>query len=187
MKNQYLTHILETLDRITTEYKRDISGLSSTQLNWKPDSKSWSVGQCIDHVITTNKQYFTIFESLINGTKPSNFWEKVPFLPGLLGKYLITATQAEITKKGPTVPVFEPSTSMIPADILDHFFENQKILIEWIKKSDRFDHEKTILTSPAAKFIVYSLHDVCIILSGHEERHLNQARNVMKLKGFPQQ
>ena len=139
----------------------------------------------MDHIITTNKLYFTIFESLLNRTKPSNFWEKVPFLPGFFGNFLINTTKPIIDKKNKTVPEFEPSKSEIPDDILNTFFENQKVLIDWIKRSDSVDHEKTIVTSPAAKFITYSLHDVCIILSGHEERHLNQARNVMKLDGFP--
>ena len=85
------------------------------------------------------------------------------------------------------IGIFEPSTSTIPDNILNRFFDNQKQLIEWINKSDSFDHQKTILTSPVAKFVVYSLHDVCIILSGHEERHLNQARNVMNMVGFPKQ
>jgi DinB superfamily len=185
MKNQYLTEILQTLDRNRNEYQQELASLNSEQLNWKPDAENWSVGQCIDHVITTNKQYFKIFESLLNGTKSSNFWEKVPFLPGFFGNFLIKVTQPEITKKNPTVPVFEPSKSEIPEDILNTFFETHKELVEWIKKSDSVDHQKTIVTSPAAKFVVYSLHDVCIILSGHEERHLNQSRNVMKMQGFP--
>ncbi len=185
MKNTYLSDILNTLDRMTSEYKRDLGGLNTEQLNWKPNSESWSVGQCVDHIITSNRLYFDIFESLLDGTKPSNFWEKIPFLPGLFGKLLINTTKPVIDKKNKTVPVFEPSKSHIPGNILDIFFETQKELIEYIKKSDVHDHKKTIVTSPATKIITYSLHDVCIILSGHEERHLNQARNVMKMEGFP--
>lgn len=185
MKNSYLSEVLSTLDRMTFEYKRDLGPLNPEQLNWKPNSDSWSVGQCVDHIIRTNELYFSIFESLLNGTKPSNFWEKMPFLPSFFGKFLIKITQPVIDKKNKTVPVFEPSKSEITGDILNTFYENQKALIDWIKRSDSVDHEKTIVTSPATKIITYSLHDVCIILSGHEERHLNQARNVMKMDGFP--
>ncbi len=186
MKNEYLDGILQTLYRMNGEYEKEFRPLSSEQLNWKPDSVSWSVGQCIDHVITTNRSYFGIFESLIAGTKPFNFWEKIPFLPSFFGKMLISSTKPVVDKKFRTVPGFEPSKSGIPANILNTFFETQKELIDWIEKSDAFDHEKTIITSPATKVITYSLRDLCVILSGHEERHLNQARNVMKLDGFPQ-
>ena len=65
MKNAYLIDVLKTLDRMTSEYQRDLGQLSSTQLNWKPDPKSWSVGQCIDHVIVTNELYFSIFASTV--------------------------------------------------------------------------------------------------------------------------
>lgn len=174
-----------TFDRMTGEYEKEIGPLNSEQLNWKPNAASWSVGQCVDHVIITNKLYFIIFDTLLNGTKPSNFWEKVPFLPGFFGSFLIKTTQPIINKKNKTLPVFEPSKSEIRDDIINTFFENQKVLIDYMKRSDSVDHENTIVTSPATKIITYSLHDVCIILSGHEERHLNQARNVMELDGFP--
>ena len=185
MKNTYLVDVLSTLDRVAGEYEKEISPLNSTQLNWKPNPKSWSVGQCVDHVITTNNLYFTIFEKLLSGKKEFNFWEKVPFLPGFFGKFLINVTKPQIDKKNKTLPVFEPSKSEIPDDILASFSENHKQLIEWIKKSDQVDHFKTIVTSPASKLITYNLHDVCIILSGHGERHLNQARNIMKMERFP--
>ena len=184
MKNVYLTDILETLNRMTSEYN-DLVPLNNEQLNWKSNPDSWSVGQCVDHIITTNRLYFKIFESLLDGSKPSNFWEKFPFFPGLFGKLIINSTKPVIDKKNKTVPVFEPSKSEISDDILNTFFETQKVLIDWIQKSDSVDHNNTIVTSPASKFITYSLHDVCQILAGHEERHLNQAGNVMKMKGFP--
>ena len=139
----------------------------------------------MDHVITSNRLYFDIFESLFDGTKPFNIWEKIPFLPAFFGKMIINSTKPIPDKKYKTVTVFEPCKSHVPGNILDIFFETQKELIELIKKSDSLDHKKTIVTSPATKIITYSLHDVCIILSGHEERHLNQARNVMEMEGFP--
>lgn len=185
MKNAYLSEVLSTLDRMTNEYEKELGTLNAAQLNWKPNPTSWSVGQCVDHIVTTNRLYFKIFDTLLNGTKSSNFWEKVPFLPSFFGKFLIKTTQPIIDKKNKTLKVFEPSKSEIPNDILNTFYGNQKVLIDYVKRSDSVDHENTIVTSPATKIITYSLHDVCIILSGHEERHLNQARNVMKLDGFP--
>ena len=185
MKNAYLTDILLTLDHMTSAYDQELSGLHSEQLNWKPNPTSWSVGQCVDHVITSNRLYFDMFESLLDGTKPFNIWEKIPFLPALFGKLIIDSTKPISDKKHKTVPVFEPSKSQIPGNILDIFLETQKELIKFIRRSDTIDHKKTIVTSPASKFITYSLRDVCIILSGHEERHLNQARNVMETEGFP--
>lgn len=185
MKNEYLSGILQTFERMNAEYKKEFGALTTQQLNWKPNPDKWSVGQCIDHIITSNRLYFKIFESLLDGTKPSNLWEKIPFLPGFFGKMLINTTKPIPEKAYKTVPVFEPSKSAVPGDILTTFLETQKELVDLIKKTDTLDHKTTIITSPATKVITYSLHDLCIILSGHEERHLNQARNVMKMAGFP--
>ena len=81
---------------MTGEYEKEIGPLYSEQLNWKPNPTSWSVGQCVDHIVTTNRLYFNIFDALLNGTKSSNFWEKVPFLPGFFGKFLINTTKPVI-------------------------------------------------------------------------------------------
>ena len=54
-----------------------------------------------------------------------------------------------------------------------------------ILKIDHLNHDKTIMSSPVSNMVVYSLKNACTILANHEERHYNQAMNVMNLKEFP--
>ena len=36
--------------------------LSESQINWKPSLGNWSIAECVDHLIVTNKLYLKEFE-----------------------------------------------------------------------------------------------------------------------------
>ncbi|MEO1518516.1 MAG: DinB family protein [Bacteroidota bacterium] len=187
MKNTYVDPLIEYGHKINADIKEELGVLSPEQFNWKPAPDSWSAGQCVDHLKTTLAQYEPIFAALLEDRKPSNFWEKVPFLPGMWGGMLKSFTQPDIKRKIKTVPVFEPTKSEVLLSVIDAFIERQQGLFNSMRQLDGLDHAKTIVTSPASQFITYSLKDAFAILCMHPERHLNQARNVLKMSAFPQQ
>lgn len=51
--------------------------------------------------------------------------------------------------------------------------------------SENIDLEKTIITSPVAAFVTYSVLDGYRIIVRHGQRHLAQAKRVMEVEGFP--
>ena len=67
----YLTAKLPALitaaNNIAAETKATFGRLTPTQLNWKPSAERWSVAQCFDHLLTTNKGYFPPIEGVIAG------------------------------------------------------------------------------------------------------------------------
>lgn len=65
--------------------------LDAAQFNWCPSEGQWSVAQCLDHLVTANTPYLTIFHSIAEGTKTTTFWERLPVLPGVWGKMLVNA------------------------------------------------------------------------------------------------
>jgi hypothetical protein len=50
---------------------------------------------------------------------------------------------------------------------------------------DSLDLAKTIITSPLASFVTYSLDDALTFVPMHCERHFNQAKRVSEAAGFP--
>ena len=48
------------LDKITEHFVADFGSLSAEQLNWKPNSQTWSIAQNIDHLIVVNQTYYPI-------------------------------------------------------------------------------------------------------------------------------
>jgi DinB superfamily len=184
-KNTYLAPILADGALLPDQFRAAFAQLSPAQLNWKPNAETWSVGECIDHLIVTNRSYFAQLEAIARGDKYISFWEKLPLFHGMWGRMLLKATTEQVVKKAKSPGPFAPTRSTVPATIVEEFCTQQAALIDKIAKTDVVDHEKALITSPAASFITYSLHDGVVIVFQHERRHFLQAKAVMGRAEFP--
>lgn len=181
-----IDHMVTDLEHVTRSSEAAFRRLSKEQLNWKPSSESWSIGQCLDHLITINRLYFPLFESLTTGQTRPTLWERHSPLSGFLGKTLIRSLSPEQSKKTKTSPKAEPSVSVIDAEIVDRFVQHQTELIGHLRAIPQsVDLKRTIITSPLLRWVTYSLDDCMTILVVHEKRHFLQAQRVMEAAGFP--
>jgi hypothetical protein len=179
-----LADLISAANDVASEAERVFGGLSVAQLNWKPSSDRWSVAQCFDHLITTNTGYFPVVENALAG-KRRTFWESLPLLPGLTGKMLIKSLDPASTRKIKAPKKFQPARSDIRASVIDDFVANQAQVVEKMQASERLDLERTIVTSPIAAPITYSLMDAFRIIVVHERRHFQQAKRVTEDRAFP--
>ena len=184
---------MSRIDQVTKELKTvadnamaTFGGLSTEQLSWKPDAKSWSVAQCFDHLMVTHSLYFPLFEQLASGDVKMSFWENYSPFSGFFGRFLIRGLDPKNLKPMKTTAKASPSSSEIGGDIIRRFCDHQLELIAAIKKlSDSIDPAKTIITSPLLGAITYSLDDAFTFVPMHCERHFNQAKRVTEAAGFP--
>jgi len=183
--NDRIAKITGEIDAIAQDAATTFGGLGRDQLNWKPATKSWSVAQCIDHLMTINSMYFPLFERMRSNDMSNTFWERYSPLSGFFGRYLIKTLSPEYPKKMKTTRKAYPSASDLDGTIISQFGEHQRQLGEHIRQiSPEVDLQKTIITSPLLGFVTYSLDDTLTILTVHERRHLLQARRVMETDGF---
>lgn len=182
---QTIPEIAAEIEKIKIKAQSDFSHLNVEQLNWKPNAKSWSVGQCLDHLATSASLYEPIFKELVNKNRPANFWRSVPLLPSLFGKMLLNTVKPERDRKNKTVPVFKPSQSEINLDVIEQLHTQLDTFSELAQQLGDYNLKKTIITSPAAKFVNYSLLDALNIVTIHNYRHFNQAKEVMAMEDFP--
>lgn len=182
-----INHIVNELEQVAVGVQATFGSLSGPQLNWKPAPRNWSVAQCLDHLITINRLYFPLLESLQAGAAKPTAWERFSPFSGLLGRMLITTLSPDNPKKTKTSPKAEPSASDIGEAIVEHFAQHQAELIGHIRAlPPDIDRTKTIVTSPLLSWVTYSLDDCLTILTVHEQRHVQQARRVTQTEGFPE-
>ena len=179
-----LPSLIAEANSVASEAKSTFGHLTASQLNWKPSADRWSVAQCFDHLLTANKDYLPIFESVLAGKKPT-LWEKMPVLPGLAGKLMIKSLDPASTRKLKAPKSFEPAQSDIRASVIDDFVDQQRQIVEKMKATEHLDLEKIVITSPALAAITYSLMDAYRIIVVHEQRHFQQAKRVTEERGFP--
>ena len=183
--NDGLSSLIAAADNIAAEAQQTFGDLTAQQLNWKPNAESWSIGQCFDHLMTANESYFPIIEQIIKGEKPRTFWESLPVLPTFFGWMLIKYLSPESTKKLKAPDVFKPSSSDIDPNIINNFVRQQNQLTFLMRQTAELDLRRTKITSPALRFVTYSLIDAYTIIVVHEKRHSQQARKVLNAEGFP--
>src|SRR6185436_9926059 len=109
MKAERISTVVKDLEAISDEARTTFGGLTGEQLNWKQSEKSWSVAQCLEHLITINGLYFPVFEKLRSPDVKNTFWEKYSPLSGFCGRYLTNALEPENPNKMKTSRKAYPS------------------------------------------------------------------------------
>ncbi len=180
-----LAGLVKQIETIAVDAERVFGKLSPAQLNWKPSAERWSVGQCFDHLISSNHGYLPIFDSVLAGQKRSSVWQKMPLLPGMWGSLLIKYLDPASTRKIKAPKKFEPAQSDIKGSIIHDFVAQQAAITEKMKATANLDPERIVITSPALSFVAYSLMDAYRIIAVHERRHFQQAQRVTEESGFP--
>jgi hypothetical protein len=181
-----LPDLITEANNIAAETKSTFGPLTAAQLNWKPSAERWSVAQCFEHLVTSNKGFFPRVDGVIAGIKPT-FWQRMPVIPGLAGKLLIKSLDPKSTRKIKAPKKFQPAQSDISASVLDDFVDQQAKIVEKMKATEHLDLDKIIITSPVAAAITYSMMDAYRVIVVHERRHFEQARRVTEEAAFPRQ
>jgi hypothetical protein len=170
------------LDEITSLFRSEFGALSSEQLNWKPDGKTWSVGQNIDHLMVINDTYIPVIQSVRNNTYKLPWSGKFSFLVKFFGNFILKSVQPDRKNRIKTFPMWEPTQSSIPTNVIDNFAAHQERFKELIISSQDLVTRNVVISSPANKNIVYTLATAFDIIVAHERRHLEQAREVLRLQ-----
>lgn len=83
-----LLTLLREIDANREEAVALASGLTPTQLWWRPEEGRWSVGGCLDHLVRAGEAYLVVLDEAIDAG-----WEKrrtghPPFRRSLLGRWI---------------------------------------------------------------------------------------------------
>jgi hypothetical protein len=170
-----------TLNDISRQSLSEFGSLTSEQLNWKPNPNTWSIAQNLDHLIVVNETYYPVLASLKAGTYRTPFIARIGFVVSFFGKTILKAVQPDRKKKMKTFPIWEPTKSNVIGDILNRFQNHQNELIQKIEDAKVLVGKGIVISSPANKSIVYKLETAFDIIVSHEQRHLEQAKEILQL------
>jgi hypothetical protein len=173
------------LQRLSEDAARVFGRLSPAQLNWKPSAEQWSVGQCFDHLITTNASFFPDMERVAAGEHRNTLWARVSPLSGFFGRFILGALDPEKGRKIKAPRAFLPAASDVDADVVGRFVGNLSEVSARMRATEGVDLGRTVITSPAMGLVTYTLLDAYRIFVAHGRKHFEQARRVTEAAGFP--
>ena len=171
----------DEITEITGQFIDNFKSLNEEQMNLKPNSKSWSIGQVIEHLIKTTENYSKIPIKIRCQDFNPSILTHISFLPKLYGRMLLKYVEPERKRKINTFKIFEPEKSDIDINILSEFEDSQNKLHSFIDENLDLVSNSAIIPSPISNHIFYHFDTVIDILINHQKRHLNQALNVLEL------
>jgi len=182
--SERINYVTTELKKIAEDARTTFGALSSEQLNWKPAAESWSIAQCLDHLIKTNEQFYPEFEKLASGNRKNTFWQNYSPFTGMGGRFLVNAVMNDSKKvKAPSQAIVPPSD--LPGDIVEQFARNLEDVCSKVEACGSADPKKTVVTSPFLAVMTYRLDDAYSVLVEHSKRHIRQAKRVMEAERFP--
>jgi hypothetical protein len=180
-----LAEVRAGLEEIARDAHTTFGGFEARLLNWRPDSTRWSVAQCFDHLLTANQLIRRGAEQALDVTVPRTVWQRLPLWPGVVGRMLIRSQGPDATRKFTAPTRARPVTSDVPVDIIQRFVDQQRDAAGWLGTLDEREIARAIMTSPFIRVVTYSVLDAWRLVVAHDRRHLDQARRVILLPGFP--
>jgi hypothetical protein len=181
----FLSTVASETDKNIEVARTLTSGLTETQLNWKPSAEQWSIAQCLDHLTVATNEFEKYFEPALRRAREKWPVTNLPrYKPSVLGGWLAKQVSPEASRKITAPKIFRPAASNIPF-APDKFVSQQARFLEFVRESTGIDYNKTRLRSPVTPLMRYSLADAFVITVLHGQRHLAQARRVREMPEFP--
>ena len=161
------------------------SNLSTAQINWNPSGASWSIAECLEHLIIEDSAYFQLLEKIISGNFTMSLWERYSPLSSALGKLFKKYLEEKSKRKIKTNKRMTPPSSEKSPELINEYTQNLDSFLSLISQCNHIDLDKTIITSPVVSFITYSLRDAIHFQTEHEHRHIGQGIKVKEQSNFP--
>lgn len=164
----------------------ELKPLNETQLNWKPSSGSWSVAECIEHLLLAFEGYLVGLDKIIAVGKKENVVAKSPMRISLAGRMMIFAVNPSIKVPIPAPPKFKPQKSKkYNHEVLHDFYKNLQQLSAQLEAAKNLDWNSLKITSPVTSLLKLNMGDTFEVLTLHALRHLKQAQRVILHEKFP--
>lgn len=166
-----------------------IMGLTTEQLNWRPNEHTWSINDVLAHLNAYASYYHAAFLKKIDSTRFTNTKEK--FISSPLGrsawKSMKLGNLKNIKRKFKAPKGYNPliDREIAEGDQRPIFKISQEELLDIIQKSSQVNMRRVKIPISISKAIRLRLGDALLFVIYHNERHVQQALNLINHKNFP--
>lgn len=159
-----------------------VRGRNGDVLRHPPDPDSWSVVQILDHMNTAGWLLLTSLEDAIEKHQKNGPFGEPPFQYGVVSRWFVRTMRPSSGWTIPAPPVFEPSApeTLYSNEVIEEFCALQTQFAECVGHADGLDLRRIRVASPAIPLFRISLGAWFEATIAHEERHLEQARRVLR-------
>ncbi|HET9371218.1 MAG TPA: DinB family protein [Vicinamibacterales bacterium] len=149
-------------------------GLTVAELNWRASPATWSVGQCLQHLLQANAVYLPPIAAALDRRLESPV---AAITPGWFGRWFIAAyiePSSPKRRRGRAPRKIAPAAE-VAADVLDRFLASNETARELVRRASRHDVNRVRFVNPFVPVIRFTVGTGLEIIWRHQRRHLQQA------------
>ncbi len=168
------------LDDCVTQVERLTGDLSEADLNWQPDPKRWSVGQCLDHLNKATETYAAALPNVIRRAHERGLTGEGPVRYGIFGSVFLKLTEPPVKLRVAAPKPFVPSSRLERTALLEEYRERRQKMADLMTDANGLNLGRVKLKFPPAPRLPFRLGTTFAVYLAHERRHIWQAENVLR-------
>jgi len=165
--------------------KEFIEPMDERTFRRKPSSDAWCVGECFSHLIETGNNYYQQIEKGFKNIETSNNNPSDPMHLRFHMRWFVNYLKPPVSFKSKSPGSFQPvkyadlnkdSILRDYMDLQDRFLQRLNFAAE-----NHIDLSKIKVSNPLVSWLSMTLAECFAATEAHQRRHLEQARNTLKL------
>jgi len=168
----------EFMKSTKAELQDAIKGLSAAQLNYKPSTDKWSVQECVYHIAISEKALWDRLEASMKAGPTPEKKKDLKVTDEQVIKMLEDRTN-KVKTSSPLEPQNTPYKSLEEA--MNDFKTTRTAHIKYIKATSEDLRNHFVQMS----FGMLDCYQLCLMISSHTDRHVQQLNEVKADAGFP--
>jgi hypothetical protein len=173
-----LRSYLEQLRAIEDDARRLIDGLTDAQLAWRENTGTWSMADCLNHLLVTGGHSLASIRRALADARARGKLSRGPFRHGLLGNWFVRLMDAPPPMKFKAPKAYRPAPDLSASEIVNGFFALQHELARVLVEADGIDLSRMKVENPVTRWFRLSLGQEFALTMAHERRHVWQASRV---------
>lgn len=157
---------------------RSVSGLSAEQLNYKPTPQEWSINQCLEHIVLTERMLFTEAQKNLQAPASPKRRKDVK----ITDQEVINAISDRSHKAKAPESLIGAGKYSDPAQALEELKSDRKAVAAFVETSSLDDMRNHISDTP---FGATDGYHGFLYIAGHTARHTGQIEALKADAGFP--
>ncbi len=181
-----LQQLLDEVDAVDRDGRAIAASVNDRQFFWNPhEGRGWSIAQCLDHLGIINNVYGSRVRKALDEARARGWKRTGPAKPGFFGARFAKSQEPPVRMrlKAPsgTAPTIEKSRE----EILGAFHASNDEVRRMIADAAEVDANRATFQNPFIGFVRVRASTGLAVIVAHERRHLWQAAEVRKARGFP--
>ena len=178
MKSEKLISDIQNSTNECISSAEKLKSKTEEELNWKQNSETWSILECLEHLNLYAKFYLPEIENAIQNAKSKPQEE---FKSGFWGNYFAKSMlPKEKLNKMKTAKDKNPVNSKLGREVISKFISQQNEFLNLLDNSKNVDLNKEKTKISISNLVKLKLGDTFRFLNNHTFRHLKQIEKIEK-------